>query len=282
MAESQNAKPTYVDTHIHLDYIMDRMEKPLSEFGSLLDTHFRSAPLVKGKAVELSGSWEACVHITCDPVTFANARTLIEHDNIYVGAGVHPHHAKDYTDEVEEALKSLHKLEKVKAWGEMGLDYHYNQSPPDIQKQVFARQLQCAVELGKPLIIHTREAEDDTLRILTEHVPSDWNIHIHCFTSSLTFAQQLMQHFPNLVLGFTGVITFGNAKDVQNVVSNTPLERMVLETDGPFLAPTPFRGLPATSGMIPKIADKIAEIKSVDVAEVYRHARANTKRIYGI
>jgi TatD DNase family protein len=282
MAVAEPVKPKFVDTHIHLDYILDRMEKPLDYLTDLIPTHFKTTPLVKGKAVDLSGSWEASVHITCDPVTFEAAKKLLLHENIYVGAGVHPHHAKDYTNEVEEALLNLHKDPKVVAWGEMGLDYHYNQSPPDIQRQVFARQLQRAVELGKPLIIHTREAEDDTFKILTENVPSDWKIHIHCFTSSLAFAQRLMEHFPNLVLGFTGVVTFGNAQDVQNVVANTPLERMVLETDGPFLAPTPFRGMPATSGMIPKIAEKIAALKSVDVAEVYRHARANTTKIYSI
>jgi len=275
-------KPKFVDTHIHFDYIMARLEKPLEDITSLIETHFKSVPLVKKKAVELSGEWEASVHITCDPVTFANARVLLKYDNVYVGAGVHPHHAKDYSDAVEEELVEMHKDPKVRAWGEMGLDYHYNQSPPDVQRAVFARQLQRAVSLGKPMIIHTREAEDDSFAIMSEHVPREWKIHVHCFTSSLQFAQRLMEHFPNLVFGFTGVVTFGNAQDVQSVVQSVPLERMVLETDGPFLAPVPFRGLPATSGMIPKIADKIAELKGVDVGEVYRAARANTERIYSI
>ena len=259
---------------------MDRLERPLSELPSLFDTHFKTTPLVKGKVVELSGAWEGCVHITCDPATFNAAKEVIKHEGIYVGAGVHPHHAKDYSDEVEEKLKELHKNEKVVAWGEMGLDYHYNQSPPDVQRDVFARQLKMAISIGKPMIIHTREAEEDTLRIMKEIVPVDWKIHIHCFTSSLTFAQQLMAHFTNLVFGFTGVITFGNAQDVQNVVQNVPIERMILETDGPYLAPAPFRGMVATSGMIPKIADKIASLKGVPVEDVYLHARKNTTKIY--
>lgn len=282
MAATNEAKPKFVDTHIHLDYIMDRLEKPLEELPALFETHFKATPLVKNKVVESSGEWEACVHITCDPVTFDAAEKLIKLDPVYVGAGVHPHHAKDYTDEVEERLLAFHKNSKVRAWGEMGLDYHYNQSPPDVQREVFARQLRTAVSIGKPMIIHTREAEDDTFAIMTANVPVDWKIHIHCFTSSLEFAQKLMKHFPNLVIGFTGVITFGNAQDVQNVVANVPIERIILETDGPFLAPTPFRGMPATSGMIPKIADKIAAIKSVPVADVYRHARENTNKIYSI
>jgi len=282
MASTGGGKPKFVDTHIHLDYIMARIEKPLEDIGALFETHFKSVPLVKKKAVELSGEWEASVHITCDPVTFANARVLLKQSQVYVGAGVHPHHAKDYTDAVEEELVELHKNEKVRAWGEMGLDYHYNQSPPDIQRDVFARQLKMAVSLGKPMIIHTREAEEDTFAIMTANVPAEWKIHVHCFTSSLEFAKRLMQHFPNLVFGFTGVVTFGNAQDVQNVVANVPIERIVLETDGPFLAPVPFRGIPATSGMIPMIADKIAELKDVDVSEVYKHARANTERIYSI
>ena len=282
MATASGSKPKFVDTHIHLDYIMERVGKPLEELPSLFETHFKAAPLVKNKAIELSGDWEACVHITCDPVTFNAADELIKLDQIYVGAGVHPHHAKDYTDEVEERLLAMHKNSKVRAWGEMGLDYHYNQSPPEVQREVFARQLRTAVSIGKPMIIHTREAEDDTFEIMTANVPQDWKIHIHCFTSSLAFAQKLMDHFPNLVIGFTGVVTFGNAQDVQNVVSNVPIERIILETDGPFLAPVPFRGMPATSGMIPKIAEKIAELKKVPVEDVYRHARENTSKIYSI
>jgi TatD DNase family protein len=274
--------PKFIDTHIHLDYIMDRLERPLTELPSLFDTHFASTPLVKGKVVERSGEWEGCVHITCDPVTFAAARELMKIDRIYVGAGVHPHHAKDYSDEVEAELKELHKSDKVVAWGEMGLDYHYNQSPPEVQRQVFARQLKTAISLGKPMIIHTREAEDDTYRIMTEIVPADWKIHIHCFTSKLEFAKNLMAFFPNLVFGFTGVVTFGNAQDVQQVVQHVPIERIVLETDGPFLAPAPFRGMVATSGMISKIADKIASLKGVPVEDVYQHARKNTTKIYSI
>lgn len=282
MATPTEDKPKYVDTHVHIDYILTRMEKPFDYLDTLFEEHFKSAPLVKGKAVPLSGSWEYSIHITCDPATFAASRQLIKHDRIFVGAGVHPHHAKDYSDAVEQELLEMHKDPKVVAWGEMGLDYHYNLSPPDVQREVFARQLKTAVSICKPMIVHTREAEDDTFKIMTENVPQHWKIHVHCFTSSLEFAQKLMDYFPNLVFGFTGVVTFGNAQDVQNVVANVPLERLVLETDGPYLAPAPFRGQLATSGMVPKVADKIADIKKVAVAEVYKHARQNTNKIYSI
>lgn len=283
MSATGEGKPKFVDTHIHLDYIMARVERPLEELPELIETHFKAVPLVKKKAVEMSGEWEASVHITCDPASFDDGEKVMKmSERVFVGAGVHPHHAKDYSDDVEARLLEMHKNEKVRAWGEMGLDYHYNQSPPDIQREVFARQLKTAVSIGKPMIIHTREAEEDTFAIMVANVPKEWKIHIHCFTSSLEFANKLMAHFPNLVIGFTGVITFGNAQDVQNVVANVPLERIVLETDGPYLAPAPFRGMAATSGMIPKIADKIAEIKEVDVSLVYKHARENTTKIYSI
>lgn len=282
MADASGNRPKYVDTHVHIDYVLARMEKPFDYLDTLLEEQFKNAPLVKGKEVPLSGTWEASVHITCDPATFAAARQLLKNDRIYVGAGVHPHNAKDYTDAVEQELLEMHKDPKVVAWGECGLDFHYNLSPPDTQREIFARQLKAAVSIGKPLIIHTREAEEDTYNILTSIVPSDWKIHVHCFTSSLGFAQKLMNHYSNLVFGFTGVVTFNNAKEVQQVVSFVPLERLVLETDGPYLAPAPFRGLTATSGMIPKIADKIAELKKCQVSEVYQHARQNTTKIYSI
>ena len=163
----------------------------------------------------------------------------------------------------------------------MGLDYYYKNSEIETQKTVFAQQLLKAIELGKPMVIHTRDADDDCYEIMTKLVPPDWKIHVHCFTSSLPFAQKLLDFFPNLRFGFTGVVTFNNADDVRNVVKAVPLDRILLETDGPFLAPIPFRGKSATSAMIPWIAKAIAELKEVDIEEVFKVARKNTTFIYG-
>ena len=132
------------------------------------------------------------------------------------------------------------------------------------------------------MIIHTREAEEDTLTILKAEAPRDWKIHVHCFTSSPAMAEALLAAFPGLCLGFTGIVTFKNAQELQSVAAATPLQRMLLETDGPYLAPIPFRGKPAHPGHIPHIAAKIAGLKGVPVEEVYLHARENTRRVYGI
>src|SRR5271154_5804691 len=164
---------------------------------------------------------------------------------------------------------------KCRAWGEMGLDYHYNNSPHDIQKQVLIRQLEKAVSLGRNLVIHTREADDDILEILTKHVPKETHIHVHCFTDTLALASSLLSHFPNLYIGITGVITYASNLNTTEVVKATPLERLLLETDSPFMIPNNVQKgiksmggkstrLPVCwSGMIPYTADYVADIKGV-------------------
>lgn len=279
---TMNQKPKFIDSHVHIDSVLESLKMPLSEVNLLLQNQFFKMPDVKGKLQESSGEWEASIHISCEPKTILAAQELLKIDHIFIGAGIHPHHAKDYNEEIEKSLIELHKNKKVVGWGEIGLDYHYSISEPSIQREVFIRQIKAAISILKPLIIHTRNAEEDTLSILKEHVPSDWKIHIHCFTSSLNFAQKLLENFTNLVFGFTGIVTFKNSQDVQDVVSFLPLDRIVLETDGPYLAPVPYRGQSATSGMIPKIAEKIAILKSVSVDIVYKNARKNTEKIYGI
>jgi len=209
---------------------------------------------------------------------------FLQYDKVFAAFGIHPHYATVYTDEIEnQIIESFKKFpEKSLAWGECGLDFHYNNSPPDVQKQIFTRQVIKAVEINKPIIVHTREADDDTLRILQENVPRHWRIHVHCFTGSTVFAQKLLDAYPNLFIGFTGVITFKNSQDIRESVKIVPLERLLLETDGPFMAPIPYRGKVAHSGHIPLVAQMIAEVKNVSVETVFEAARANTKKMYGI
>ena len=152
----------------------------------------------------------------------------------------------------------------------------------EMQARAFVDQMALAKELGAPIVVHTREAEEDTLRLMREHLPRDHRIHVHCFTSSARLARELLAHFPNLCLGFTGVVTFKNAPEVREVVAATPLDRILLETDGPYMAPAPRRGEVAHPGHVPLIAVKIAEIKGVSAAEVFVAAREATRRVYGI
>ena len=152
----------------------------------------------------------------------------------------------------------------------------------ETQARAFVEQMALAKELGAPIVVHTRCAEEDTLRLMREHLPRDHRIHVHCFTSSAWLARELLATFPNLCLGFTGVVTFKNAPEVREVVAATPLNRILLETDGPYMAPAPRRGEVAHPGHVPLIAVKIAEIKGVSAAEVFVAAREATRRVYGI
>lgn len=257
----------YIDTHCHLDQILERMN--LESFGALRAAHF-------------DAGFEACITISCDPESIGPALALAENDGVYAAFGIHPHDSKHYTPELEARLGEALKHPKCVAYGEIGLDYHYDLSEREVQSRVFARQIEVAVAAGKPLIIHTREAEEDTLALMKERVPRDWPIHVHCFTSSWSLAEGLLAHFPNLHLGFTGIVTFKNSEDLRETARRTPLERMLVETDGPYLAPVPHRGKPAHCGHVPLVLEKLAEIKERPLEEVAETLRANAKRLYGI
>ncbi|PFH45612.1 hypothetical protein AMATHDRAFT_8907 [Amanita thiersii Skay4041] len=210
--------------------------------------------------------------------------------------GVHPHEAKHYTDEIEKEIIEAMAHPRCVGWGEMGLDYHYDNSPRDIQQEVFIRQVKQAVRLGKPLTIHTREADDDTERILKEHVPKDHKIHIHCFTDSPAFARRLLDHFPNLYIGITGVISYSTNTDtatvVKQMVSSSSSLRILLETDAPYMVPAnlydslpPLRSkLPLChTAMIPWTAEFVADVagRDWDAEKVMKEARENARKVYG-
>jgi len=259
---------SYFDTHTHLDQILPRFKVGLDAFPEFSKEYFKNG-------------FDGCVTVSADNNSIQPVRRLLEFDGVYAAFGMHPHVAQKYADEVERELVEAMTLPKTLAWGEIGLDYHYNLSQPEKQREVFARQLQMAVHHGKPLVIHTREAEEDTLRIMKEHVPKDWRVHVHCFTSSLKMAQELLQEWPNLFIGFTGVITFGSS-DLADVVRQVPQERFLLETDGPYMTPTPFRGKVCHSGHIPFVAKRVAELKGLPLSDVLKAARENTRRMYGV
>ncbi len=257
----------YIDTHCHLDDILAKLEAP-------------DYPTFRSRF--LPSNFGGCITISCDPRSIPATLDLMRHEGVYGAFGIHPHEAQAYTAELDASLLEAMADAKTVAWGEIGLDYHYDFSAREIQREVFARQIRKGVEMGKPLIIHTREAEEDTLSIMSAEVPKAWKVHVHCFTSSPEMAEKLLENFPNLCLGFTGIVTFKNALELQAVAKATPLDRILLETDGPYLAPIPHRGKPAHPGHIPLIAQKIAELKGMDVETVYQAARENTRKVYGI
>jgi TatD DNase family protein len=257
----------YIDTHCHIDSILKKMK--LTEFQQLKDENFPA-------------EFEACLTVSCDPHAIDPTLVLLNEKEIYGAFGIHPHDAQHYDDALEERLKQAMTHPKCVAWGEIGLDYHYDFSPRPIQQTVFNRQLKMGVSQEKPLVIHTREAEEDTLQSLRELVPRDHRVHVHCFTSGMEMALALLNEFSHLCLGFTGIITFKGSDELREIARATPLDRMLLETDGPYLAPVPHRGKPAHPGHIPAIAQTLAEVKGVSITEIYAAARENTRRTYGI
>ncbi len=195
--------------------------------------------------------------------------------------GVHPHEASKWSPAVQAQFESAMSHPAVVAWGECGLDYYYDNSPREEQKVVFREQMALAVKHRKPLVVHTREAEEDTLAMMKECLPKAWTVHIHCCTSSRALVEPLLEHFPNLYVGFTGCITFPSATAIRDTLSCVPLTRLLLETDGPFMAPVPFRGSQAHPGHVPLVAATMAEVKGVTVAELLKQVRANSRAVYG-
>ena len=201
-----------------------------------------------------------------------------EYDYIYAAVGSHP----DVADEVDDACiaqyRELCKHPKVKAIGEIGLDYHYEDIPRDIQKHAFRLQLELARELELPVIVHEREAHEDGLRIVDEF-PTVRGV-FHCYSGSLEMAKELIKR--GWYIGFTGVLTFKNARKAIEVASAIPLERIVIETDCPYMAPVPFRGKRNDPGKVGFMADKLAELRGISPEEARRITMENGKRLYRI
>lgn len=203
-----------------------------------------------------------------------------KYPHFYAAVGVHPSEVGDLTEDDMQALKQM-TLEnsKVKAIGEIGLDYHFDDDPPrDVQKKWFIRQLELAQELGMPIIIHSRDAASDTMEILKDMDGGRNGGVIHCYSYSREQAREYIKM--GFHIGVGGVVTFKNSRRLQEVVEDIPLEKIVLETDSPYMAPVPFRGTRNSALNIPYIAEKIAEIKGVPVQKVYDQTYANALKMY--
>ena len=202
-----------------------------------------------------------------------------EYDYIYAAVGSHPDAADEVNEEVLEEYRKLCKLsDKVKAIGEIGLDYHYEDIPRDLQKKAFRAQMALAAELDLPVIVHEREAHEDGMAIVKEF-PQVKGV-FHCYSGSAEMARQLVDL--GWYIGFTGVLTFKNARKAVEVAASIPLERIVLETDCPYMAPEPFRGKRNDPGKLYRMAEKLAEIWGLSVEEIHRITVENGKNLYRI
>ncbi len=247
----------YIETHCHLDYLK---ELPLEDI------------LRKIKDAGIS----KVVTIGVDPGNLDKVRELAQkYPEIYFSQGIHPHDAKEATEVEFQKIIDRSKEPKMIAVGEIGLDYHYNNSPPEIQRAVFEKQLQIACDADLPVIIHTRDADEDTKAIL-QNFSSKLKRKgvVHSFTSTKELAEFVLSE--GFYIGFNGIITFKKAENVQEVVKITPNDRILFETDSPFLTPVPHRGKENAPYYLPFVAAKVAELKSTDLealkVQVYQNS----------
>lgn len=203
-----------------------------------------------------------------------------KYDDVYAIIGVHPHDAKTYDNELEKTLTQLAQFEKVVAIGEIGLDYHYDLSPRDVQKQVFEKQIELAHKLQLPIVIHTREAIGDTMEILRRYKSKICGALVHCFNASKEILHEIMDM--GFYVSYGGAVTFKNANGLLEAVKNTPLDRIMLETDCPYMTPVPYRGKTNFPKYIPIVAQKISELKNVPIKEVEEITTKNAKKFFKI
>lgn len=196
---------------------------------------------------------------------------------IYGALGVHPDEVGSLNDKEMERLGTLLELEKILAIGEIGLDYYWDKEDRDLQKYWFIRQLQLAREKNMPVIIHSREAAEDTMKIMKEYA-SGMNAVIHCYSYSAEMAHEYIKM--GYYIGVGGVVTFKNSRKLKEVVKEIPLSRIVLETDCPYLAPEPYRGKRNCSLYLTYVAEKISEIKEISTEEVIRQTEENSRTLY--
>ena len=250
------------DTHAHMDdraFDADRREL-LENFPS------QGIGLIMNPGCSLESSRNA-------------ARLAWEYDYVYAAVGSHPDAADEVTEEVLEIYRSLlRENPKIRAIGEIGLDYHYEDIPRDIQLRAFRMQMALAREENLPVIVHEREAHEDGMKVVDEF-PEVKGV-FHCYSGSAEMARELIKR--GWYIGFTGVLTFKNARKAVEVTSAIPLDRIVLETDCPYMSPEPFRGKRNDPGKLYRMAEKLAEIRGLTVEEVHRITMENGKRLYRI
>ncbi|KZZ10764.1 hydrolase TatD [Oleibacter sp. HI0075] len=256
-----NYQQPIIETHFHLDYLK---EQPASDI------------LQQGRDIGV----ERFMTIAVAPENMGQVLALTEeHHDVYGTLGVHPHDAEKYTEETGSFVREHCQREKIVAIGEIGLDYFYDNSDRAVQRKVFAEQLQIAVDTGLPVVIHTREADEDTMALLREYAPQmNRKGVVHSFTSGMELAQLAVEL--GFCLGINGIVTFNKADNVREVVAATPMSRLLLETDSPFLTPVPYRGTENAPKYLPFIAEKIAEVKDLSVEEVLSASYDNSLRTF--
>jgi TatD DNase family protein len=248
----------YIDSHCHLDRLK------LAPYNGDLSLALKAA---KENLVETL----LCVAIDLEHIEDVLS-IAANYDDVYASVGVHPG-STECEEPTVERLLALSEREKVIAIGETGLDYYYGEEHKDIQQEWFKRHLLASKACRKPVIVHTRDARADTLALIKQYSDPDVAGVLHCFTEDWDMASKAIEH--NFYISFSGIVTFKNAKELQEVAKKVPLERMLIETDSPYLAPIPYRGKPNEPKYVPEVAKFIAELKGLDVQQVAEQTKQN-------
>jgi len=252
---------SFIDTHCHLDKLESNPEETIKE--------------AKQEGVK------TMVTISVDEESFDFvSKAVRKFKDVYGTVGIHPHDASEFSPKLEKSIRKMARdQEKLIAIGETGLDYHYMNSSSEDQQFAFRKQLRIAVEVNLPVVLHSREAETDTINILKE-IPVPALGVAHSFTSSLMMAKTLIDM--GWYLGINGIVTFKNAEDLREIVRWIPMDRLLLETDSPFLAPIPFRGKPNKPAHIPIIASFVAELRNITIEHLAEKTSENAQRLFRI
>ena len=257
-----NTPPLLVDSHAHLD------GPKFSE--DLADTLSRAT----------ANGISHILTIGCDLESSASSVTLAEkYEQIYAAVGVHPHDATEIGVENLTKLRTMLAHPKVVALGEIGLDFYRDHSPRDIQRSAFRKQIQLAKEVGKPIIVHDRDAHDEVIQILREEDAAQVGGVLHCFSGNLDMAQQCLEL--GFYLSFTGTITYPKNQEIREIIKTIPIDRMLVETDCPYLSPQKFRGKRNEPAYVRYTAEKIAEVKGLTIGDIARVTSRNSHDLFG-
>ncbi len=255
-------EPEYIDTHCHLE---------MSQFDA-----DRDAVITRAKQSGIVSIITIGTDVESSEEAIRLANTFREF--VYATVGLHPHDAKKFSKEIAETFRRLARDRSVVAIGEIGLDYHYDHSPRDVQRDVFAKQLTLAKELDMPVVIHSRDAKKDTLRILKDSGVSRGVMH--CFSGDLAMAEEAMAM--GFYISIAGPVTFSNARRLQEVAKAIPDEYLLIETDAPYLTPVPYRGKRNEPSYLIHTAEKLAELRGVTPEDIARITTLNARRLFGI
>ncbi len=252
-----------IDTHCHLDDARYDSE--------------RAAMLMRARNADIT----TMITIGCDLASSQRALGIAKtHSDVMATVGIHPHESAKAPQDFISELKAMAIHKKCVAIGECGLDYFYDHSPRDVQQAVFRQQMRLAKEVKKTLVVHVRDAYDDCLRLFKEETMGDHKIVIHCFTGTLADAQNLLDF--GCYLSISGVVTFKNSGELSEVVKQVPLNRLLIETDAPYLAPIPYRGKRNEPAFVTEVAKTIALCRDESFEEIAQQTSQNARKVFDL